>query len=635
MKKYPNLPSVLLYLIDGGERVAIDSGLPKAAIFGTIANNYFADGTPIQFNEPYLIPDVRSISEMFSGTGSLYNNLTKTYMGCGDSAVPVAVRVGYPLSVPDNIAVEDIALENSAAAALIMYVETAVTAESLSSPYTSFTLASHDLGIVPSSVTLTVDATTSVIDDGEGLLSGTGFTGTINYDTGAGTLVGTVSASVTASYHYIAYSVYPVMSAEVKYAPSFNGEYVVKVSEIDTDVYASGTPTAIAGVKLDVSINGGLTYDYTDQPMDEPIYLKEAGVEITFDATHASELLALNYAYSFDLNVRKMPVSNDELYKALQDGYDAADMLDAAVVVASDTYLDATFTTFATAVHDGDLDKVTDMTAADLNFGYQLARYCSSVTEQQRFCIGFIGVTEPPAFNITAVKEWAETLASVPSFTTGFFKTADNTMVGSPLVDSAGKPIDIGAHISIIPAWGLLPGANGVQDASAYIGNYLYFRAGDQLVNVTVPGFVPSYSLPKKIVDTLIGLKMTPIFQEYYGGGKQSKVAVCRTAATSDSSFTKLSTIRVLNEVATLIRTIANRYLGKPNSPKIRSVLESELNSALKAGVSLGKYADSYVSVKSEGLDEILGKILIYGKLKAYSEIQDVEIYLTYEYANQ
>jgi serine protease inhibitor len=58
--------------------------------------------------------------------------------------------------------------------------------------------------------------------------------------------------------------------------------------------------------------------------------------------------------------------------------------------------------------------------------------------------------------------------------------------------------------------------------------------------------------------------------------------------------------------------------------------MKTEMESVLRAGVSIGKFQAGTVTVESTGMENILGIVKAYVKLRAFSEIHDVEIYLTY-----
>jgi len=636
MRKYPNLPGVSLYLIDGGERINIDSGLPKTLVFGVINEDYFGDEeTPIQFNEPYVIPDVKSISEMFGSSGSLFNAITKVYQGSGNKSSPMAVRVGYPVYVPENLPKSAYTLKNGTNV-VPLYTTQEVTNESLT-PGSTATLAAGD--IVPGTVTVdvTFDAGGDplvITDNSQGDLSDGG---SINYLTGQLTFATVLVAAdtVKAAYTKNIAGAYPTINVKVDYQPSFNGHYVVKVSEVDSAVYKGGSENALEGVKVDFSWNGGNTFDYKGLSMGQPIYIKEVGITVTFNASLATALLTTASQYSFSIQVRKVPANNDEMYKALTDAYEIIDGVDAAVVTVADVYLDSKFTDIDVAVHAGDPDKKPGLTKDDISFGYQLARFAQDTSIENRMCIGVIGVTEPPAYNLAATNKWANDLVNLNGFKDGFYKTVDGTMTGTALFDEAGKPIDLGANLIVIPAWGKVPGFANTVDASTFIGTYMIYQGGDQLINLAIPRIALTYTLTKKVTDMLLGAKYCPIYSEFQGAFKVSKVSVARMAAGADSSFTKLSTVKVVNEVAENLRSVSKKYLGRPNSPQIREAMKSEMETVLKAGASLGKYADAIISVKSDGSDTVLGIVNVYCRLLAYAEIHRVDIYLKYEYANQ
>jgi hypothetical protein len=713
MQKYPNLPGVQLYLSDSGESISIDPGLPKSLVFGTIDTDFFEDGTPIQFNEPYSIPSMRAVGEMFGGTGSLFEKLSQVAMGSNTTSVPVAVRIGYPVEVDSLINVQDITLKSGGGAervspddegtlslstnvitlsntpvvpgsvrlgvdGIIVYdrgdgtmsdngeinYETGVitlfdvpttTCELIEYYYDDTEIANYTLvegesltpsdnadgtwsatlssgNLIPGTLKLTVDST-EVTDDGEGTLVGiTG--GTVIYDTGVITVTAESSPTMTADEycHHIVSTGKPVPVINVEYTPSFNVELLIKVKKPNT---AAGS---IDGMLVDISVNGGKTFDYMDVDVSSPFLMKEVGISVGFlpGATQAIE----GHEYNTRIEVRSNPADNNELYKALTDAYNIVEGVDATIVSVGGIYLDSAITNVQTAVAEGDSDysESDPVTASELNFGYQLARFCEKTSSMNHSCVGLIGVSEPPSYNLAAIKAWSNTLKSLEftkqgvkyGYSHGFYKTTNNRITGSVITDEANNPIDLGAYLLPVVAWGKLPTSSKVQDCSGYIGAYCYFRAGDKLVNIDVPNFTLSYSIPKSILNELVGSRFTVMNSYYRRTYNLVQAPVVRTAAMPISAFTKLSTIKVVNETAENLREVADKYLGRPNSPQVREAMKTEMESVLRAGVSIGKFQAGTVTVESTGMENILGIVKAYVKLRAFSEIHDVEIYLTY-----
>lgn len=717
MHKYPNLPGVSVFLSDAGEQIPLDSGLPKTLVFGTIENDYFADGTPIQFNEPYNIGSIRAISEMFKGNGTLNSALTQVALGASTLTEPVAVRIGYPtLTSPTEIDLEDIVLRDGTG-------YSTVTSESLSVTGRTFTFA--HMPIVPTSVKLIVDGVL-VYDDGQGNLSDGGninyatgecnlspyaeeptlvtleqylyddsiltmvtkvenenvtltgegpftatlanipleghltFTstegnfhdngegdildsanaeaGTINYSTKAVSFT-TTKTSLKANYIYRSTNV--MLEANVTYVPSFNSDIVFKV------IKAQDENAALEGGRVNISYNGGISYQYFDVDMSEPIFLKELGIGFTFTA--GTVKAEVGYTWSLRVEVKRTPQDNSELYKALEDAYGIVEGVDASLVVASGIALDDTISNVSKAVAYGDPDWEgtpfsNSTTSNELNFGYQLARFCYKNSTMNHMCMGVIGVSEPPAYNLGAMKAWASALQNLSflksgteyGYAKGFYLTSNNKMTGAVISDEAQKPIDIGAYIFPIMAWGKIVGSSGIVNAAPYLGSYMFYRVEDKYVNVDIPStFEIVYSIPRSILNTMVAARFTVVYPEFRNATKTSKAAVLRTGAGENSSYTKLSTVKIINEVADNLRNIANKYLGRPNSVQNRESMKTEMQSAINAGAELGKYASGYINIESTGTDLTMGIINVFAVLRAYAEIHDVNIFLTYEYASE
>jgi len=124
---------------------------------------------------------------------------------------------------------------------------------------------------------------------------------------------------------------------------------------------------------------------------------------------------------------------------------------------------------------------------------------------------------------------------------------------------------------------------------------------------------------------------MTPVFIQRTTSGLQTYLVTGRTAADADSSFTKVSTVRVINYVVNRLRSIGERYVGKPNSPIFVEAMKTEMESSVQAGAESGLYDSGTLTVIPTSGNTI-GSLDVYANIRAYTEIQNVRIFARFEY---
>lgn len=548
MVKYPNLPGITTYIIDGGTNIEVDESIPKQVVLGTVDYDAFADGTPILFNEPYIIPTTQALTQMFP-TSELTNALTALASGSGANLLPVGVRIGYP------------------------------------------------------------EVKFGIMTD----------TDTVTWQTGD-----TVAANVAFNNGVKVQNV-AALSVEGPYTGRFNGKLVIRIETDQTDV------ESMEGVKFSVSFDGGKTFekDYSNLDATEPVNIKETGLVLSFAPTSGGTELTAGMEYIVRVQYARKPVTLEERYKALTEAYKQLEGLDQAVVVPQGVHIDDPVAKTSVSVAAGDPDEL--QTA--INFGYQLARFCYNTSTNFRSCVGFIGVNEPDSFGFVDLKAWANKLINLDGYKDGFFATTDGVMGGTPIVDSMGSPVDIGKHLVVVAGHGKIPAFPNRIDLTPYVAGYL-FTIPEEVgpTYLELPKATLSYKIPFEIADKLAQQRITPLATEFTSAGQKTIIVIGRTQAMPSSSFTKISTVRVQNEVMQGLREIAKNYLGKPNSFVNREVMRTEMQNYLNQLASQGKFASQIVQVSAGGIGGSLGTVNVNVYIRAYVEIHDVIINAVFEF---
>jgi len=550
MQKYPNLPGVEQFLIDGGQMVSINTSLPASLIFGWTSQDAFSDGTPIMFNEPYPIPASSALETMFTTASPLLSSAYDFYVGSTGTggtpaAVPVLVRTGFQVNTFDPTGTlmdsdgEEIKTEK---------IPTCVVAE---------------------------------------LTTGSGFQG------------------------------------------RFNG--TVRIIFLSAPTAAS----ALDGGVIAVSFDEGGSYE----PGFENVAVSGASYVLTVPSTGLKFTIAVAAETPaavadgdyFEVTVKYAdePNSADKRYKALSDSFRSLEGYDASYMVVAGVYADDSLTaTVITYLSDDDIDADAE-SHTDLSIPYQIARFAYENSSLSTQCIAFMGVNEPTDYGYAAMSTWSETLAtSLPDM----YKTANGLVTGEAMTDTEGALIDMGKNLCVIVGHGTVLGKSGRRNLASYVGGFMISQPlGTGAARTILPKAQLTYDINMNQANTIAGGRMTPVFIQRTTSGLQTYLVTGRTAADADSSFTKVSTVRVINYVVNRLRSIGERYVGKPNSPIFVEAMKTEMESSVQAGAESGLYDSGTLTVIPTSGNTI-GSLDVYANIRAYTEIQNVRIFARFEY---
>ena len=550
MQKYPNLPGVEQFLIDGGQMVSINTSLPASLIFGWTSQDSFSDGTPIMFNEPYPIPASSALETMFTTSSDLLGAAYDFYVGSTGTggtpaAVPVLVRTGFQVNKFDP---------------------------------TGTLMDSDDVKIK------TANIPTCVVEE---LTTDSGFQGKFN---------GTVRI---------------IFIDAPDAAASFDGG-VIAVSFDEGASYEAGFES------VDIT---GASYELT---------VPSTGLKFTL-AVAAETPVAVADGDYFEVTVTyaNEPDTADKRYKALSDAFKALEGYDASYIVIAGVYADDTLTANVLDYLEEDDPDYEAGSHTDLSVPYQVARFAYDNSSLSTQCIAFMGVNEPTDYGFLAMSTWADTLASsLPDM----YKTADGLVTGEAMTDTEGSLIDMGKNLCVIVGHGTVLGKSGRRNLASYVGGFMISQPlGSGAARTVLPKAQLTYDINMNQANTIAGGRMTPVFIQRTTSGLQTYLVTGRTAADAESSFTKVSTVRVINYVVNRLRNIGERYVGKPNSPIYVEAMKTEMESSIQAGAELGLYDSGTLSVIPTSGNTI-GSLDVYANIRAYTEIQNVRIFARFEY---
>jgi hypothetical protein len=421
--------------------------------------------------------------------------------------------------------------------------------------------------------------------------------------------------------------------------------------QVDTgDVYVYGNVTGVSGPSFGTT-SQGILMSALDQDLS-------GGVE------------CVEYTAGTD----GINLTRRGLYEALQDAYRDLAMTRADIIVPMDIYLDdlnladdATLVTsgldylgwFKEEEVNGDYvyswsDATTKPSGYhEVNFAYQLANFCHTLTVNVHAAIGFVGC-RPPGYienyggydrSPAAVNRWIGEAPTYNEFTDqitangtgllgnkfmggttsrnpGFYATQDGYLDGIVEQDDNNEDIQVGKYISVVPTWHQFANAwsNIYAGGYAYLANDAPSHAGQwsrtpinqaPLFDQVSRSMREFFFIPQIKLDALVQPRAqdprcfyAPMsFEDGYG-------VVCLdspSAATADSDYRRMSTTRIAIDVLEGARTVLRPFIGKGTTEALRLSAEGEVNKMLGQKREAGIVQGGTASITATPDQQILG----------------------------
>jgi hypothetical protein len=277
----------------------------------------------------------------------------------------------------------------------------------------------------------------------------------------------------------------------------------------------------------------------------------------------------------------------------------------------------------ATTKIDGSALSLADF--HEVNFAYQLARFCYEDTTNNKFCLGVIGVKPPASLSLADISTW---VGKLPTFTTrsdgtqyiatvadngsgllgnkwkagkygfristaygGFILTDTEFSDGIEEEDDNGWPIDIGAYISVVTSYCRMFNAfdtTGRGYVATVAPTYLAFGGSldeqQAPTNKVIGNLTKVFDVNPRFVDDLAGCGYVHIFEKPKG----LTVADAPSGARPDSDYRRFTTMRIVKRVVQAIRNAADPFIGNsfdaPRKAALNNAITEKLNKLRKAG---------------------------------------------------
>lgn len=355
------------------------------------------------------------------------------------------------------------------------------------------------------------------------------------------------------------------------------------------------------------------------------------------------------------------------------------------------THTDLTGEAVPTAVSDK-FAAGADTESREVNFAHQLASFCRFSSTTWKTMLGAISFKAPPALSREDVAAWVGELPTYTTigddlaitapadngvgllgnrFMAGFAKTSDGYRAArvtagdatdglayggliqtkgvslpngtewaygvddaDELVDENSAPVDLGKHLLVTYDWPVHRNSfNGSTPyrgvlSGALLGKIVVTPINEEPIgqnglmnNLTTPPRIHSSQLNSLASIRTIGLR----FEEGLG----YILVSTKTAAHPDSDYTRLSTIRAVNNEIEGIREIAKKFIGKAFSPTKLVSLQAQIDGFLNAERGRGNHQGAVASLSYTRSDKILGKLDIRLRMVPPFSIERIDIITT------
>jgi hypothetical protein len=138
-------------------------------------------------------------------------------------------------------------------------------------------------------------------------------------------------------------------------------------------------------------------------------------------------------------------------------------------------------------------------------------------------------------------------------------------------------------------SWGYANGAASLAGTISRLASYTS-PSNKVLYNITTMRYNPTRTLQatlstKGVNTVVLNFNRVPIFGEGI------------TFASGTSDYTRISTMRIINECSLLIRQVCQKFIGEASTIQVRNSMETAITSALRGMMQLGALLDADFTV--------------------------------------
>ena len=247
------------------------------------------------------------------------------------------------------------------------------------------------------------------------------------------------------------------------------------------------------------------------------------------------------------------------------------------------------------------------------NFAYELALFCAVLSSRTKTTLGVIGMKPCSDTSLAGIQAYAQHLMSFPNE----FPMLDS--IGNVVLDGAGRPIDLGKFISVVGGPEAIfhtasLGRHYGPAALAYLGLNVAIAPQAAPTNKPISGIRGlRFRLSNKQHNDILGNRIVTLKLKNDNGASEGIVCPVDgvTAALPTSDYARLSTAKVIRSVVDHIRTVAEPYIGEPNTVEQRNALSAAISKRLGNLRQDGVIAGYEFVVQATQMDQVLGQCTI------------------------
>jgi uncharacterized protein YcfJ len=290
----------------------------------------------------------------------------------------------------------------------------------------------------------------------------------------------------------------------------------------------------------------------------------------------------------------------------------------------------------------------------EVNFAYQLAEFCHTLSTNVVDVTGVVGVKPPASYSPRDIARWVgtvptyalnldtgnnvisangtgllgnkfmggrvtaggltgHTIAGVDGLLGGGFIGTDTKFLDdTQQYDENNALIDLGKYVSVVAVYSTLSNPSSTTSyvatsAGTYGGFYIGLPANEAPTNKKVGMVRLPYRLNVNKVDALANSK----YVMFHPKPKGITVSDAPTAARAESDYRRLSTVRIVKAVVDEIRDAADPFLGRGMSREVMAALETRIDEICSQNVKRG-YLNRYNKVLSATQQQrVLGQAVL------------------------
>jgi hypothetical protein len=576
----PNTPGIPVDLLDNGLSIALPADTPRVLVLGTASQG--------QSNSIYLTNRVSTAASHFGSSGTLTRGLYEVTSAGVES--PLLYRMGATAAKVEYIGdttqtggytIETVRADDDAGEKYSAYYDDATD---------RLVVWDVDAGTMVFDNANDIDTGTVIVSGSRGASGGTDFG-----SASSGTLLEDISGT----------------ASEVVYTAGTDG---ATPSRMELFEYLCKAYAELLGQDFDFVF-----------PVD--IYHDDKNI-IDGDAFGSAYLASISSGGTYPTAASSDDILGKVFVEEYQGNFYFFWNLNTSTPAVAHLYPDGIG--YADSTHKISGEEFTSSDFHEVNFSYQLARFCHEVSSNGVECLGFIGTRPPASLSRADLAAW---IGELPTYTRdslgelyvtsaandgtgllgnkfmagkygyrsgisygGMILTDGDFIDGTEQTDANGNPIELGRYISVCASyvrifnpfdttgWGY-PGVT----TGLYAGYVATLNEKNSPINQVLPGASHLIPIRARVLDKLIQAGYVVTMKKPKG----LVVLDSPTAARPTSDFYALTTMRIVKKVIDVFRAKVDPFIGKSVSGLTRTALETAIDQGLKGLMQAG-YITSY-----------------------------------------